>query len=164
MNEFLQIVNTKLNQFKKFQFSKTIEYSIRDQVLNHLKLDNINQLRDKFEGVAFLEKTLQRSLSLHVISSILGVELINLHKIDIPKLNNKVLFKERKIQIVLFNFGELPIIQLDKELTYFFLLKRDNFCYYYCGNIEGLEIHNNMDNMINQTNKFIFRDFDKLNL
>ena len=133
MNNFLQYVNPRLSKFTKFDFLRSYEYKVRERVVNYFQLKDINQLRDKFEGVAFLDKIYKRAIAIWISSKILNTTLIDLDNFEPQNITLSFLFDNKKWEIVIFDYGEIPKIDINLGTNYLIILKRNNSCFYFCG-------------------------------
>lgn len=80
--------------------------------LAHLKFDNINQLRDRFEGQNYLNRFLIKSYAEIALEKYLELSFIS-SELKESKKNYKpdILFKNKKIEIVATDFDDYPLIQ-----------------------------------------------------
>ncbi len=133
MKDFIEHINPRLKEFDKYELSRSHEYKVRDQVIKHFKLNDINQLRDKFEGVAFLEKTYRKAIALWITSKVFESELIKLDDFEPQSLQLNFFLKKKNWEIIIFDYGNVPKFKIKVETNYVIILKRDLYCFYYCG-------------------------------
>ena len=57
MKLFFKYIGEHLRLYPQVRFTKNDEILIRNSAMNHLGLTNLNQMRDRYEGQAFFEKT-----------------------------------------------------------------------------------------------------------
>ena len=137
--EQIQTINS--NDFKAFQsfarkfimFERTpipnsFIAKVQESAINKLGLKNINQLRDRFEGQAFMDKktlifvglfTLEKYLNSTFIQSPLNLE----ESQDLCKIK----YKEKTYRIVPFIFGRLPILTNECKEPLIFCAVQPNF-------------------------------------
>lgn len=135
MKDFIEHINPRLKEFDKYELSRSHEYKVRDQVIKHFKLKDINQLRDKFEGVAFLEKTYKKAIALWITSKVLDTELIKLEDFETDSLKLNFFLNEINWEIVIFDYGDVPKFKIKDNTNYVIILKRDLYCFYFCGKL-----------------------------
>ena len=151
MKDFIEHINPRLKEFDKYELSRSHEYKVRDQVIKHFKLKDINQLRDKFEGVAFLEKTYKKAIALWLTSKVFDTELIKLDDFEPDSLKLNFFLKDINWEIVIFDYGDIPKFKIKDKTNYVLILKRDLYCFYFCGKLlaenctDLLENYNNTE-------------------
>ncbi|MBN4070303.1 hypothetical protein JYT76_01345 [Olleya sp. AH-315-F22] len=59
MKLFLKYLGEFLRLYPQIKFTKNEEIIIRDSAMDHLGLTNLNQMRDRYEGQFFFEKTMK---------------------------------------------------------------------------------------------------------
>lgn len=161
MKDFIEHINPRLKDFTKFELSRSHEYKVRDQVIKHFNLKDVNQLRDKFEGVAFLEKTYKKAIALWIASKVLNFELIKLDEFEPKLLELKFYFDKKNWEIIIFDYGVIPKFKIKEEINYLLILKRDNYCFYFC----GILFEENSSEFIEESNNntgFKFTNFNIL--
>lgn len=110
MNEFLKEILVYKSNFKQVKINKFTILTIQEIALNLLKLKDLNQLRDKYEGAAFLKRLLKEVMSIVAIEKILEMKFLNwdLRK-KIKDYPFEIRLNDQKIGINIFEFGEYPI-------------------------------------------------------
>lgn len=105
-----------------------IEYTkyewLKNLALKHLGINNINKLRDRFEGQVYFNNFLIRSYGEIALEKFLGLSVVDLSRKEsqrnyIPsiKINSKV------ITIIAFTFNESPkILKADFDLAVFIVV------------------------------------------
>ena len=102
----IEIVN-KINNIKhQVNHVKILQKQKADcvnLVLKKLKLKNVNELRDKFEGVKFYENYFQQFKCILALESVLNKKIIDWEKV---RENPNLIFNDSKMeyQIVHFNY------------------------------------------------------------
>jgi hypothetical protein len=158
MKDFIEHINPRLKDFTKFELSRSHEYKVRDQVIKHFNLKDVNQLRDKFEGVAFLEKTYKKAIAIWIASKVLKIELIKLEDFEPQLLQLNFFLEKKNWEIIIFDYGDIPKFKIKKEYNYILILKRDVYCFYFC----GILMEENCSEMIEESNNnpgFKFTNF-----
>ena len=61
MRTFLKYVGEYLNKYPQIRLRRNDEIVIREESIKYFGFNNVNQLRDRYEGQAFFDKTLKLS-------------------------------------------------------------------------------------------------------
>jgi hypothetical protein len=116
----------------KTPYRVKIEYTkyewLKNLALKNLGINNINQLRDRFEGQVYFNNFLVRSYGEIALERFLGLSIIDLGRkesqrnyVPIIKVNSKTL------NIIAFTFGENPkILKGDFDIAVFIMVNLEN--------------------------------------
>ncbi len=167
MKEFLKYIGEYLRTYPQIRFNRNNEVLIRDETMKHLKLTNINQLRDMFEGQAFFDKTLMNIGGLMSIQKHLELPLIDIKKTNLAGFKPKLVVNNQEIDVLVFEFGTLPLINKNEvKNPIFFVIQKDKTTFNLCGYTDAKVIK---DHLIktgveksSQTNDFSFIGFNYL--
>ena len=134
MKLFLKYIGEFLRIYPQIRLNRHDEISIRNSAMSHLGLDNLNQLRDRYEGQAFFEKTMMNVGGLISIQKHLNLPIIDFTEIDLTDFQPKIELNKELIDIHVFEFGALPLINID-DITrpVFFVIKKDQTTFTLCG-------------------------------
>lgn len=83
MKLFFKYVGEYVRLYPQVKYSRTDEVLIRNCAMSHLGLTNLNQMRDRYEGQAFFEKTMKNIGGLMALQKHLNRELIDLDKTEL---------------------------------------------------------------------------------
>lgn len=147
MKEFLKYLGEYLRTYPQIRFNKNSEILIRDASMKHLGLTNLNQLRDRYEGQAFFDKTLTNIGGLMAIQKHLKLPLIDIESTNLGGFQPKLIIDDIVIDVLVFEFGTLPLIDINKiKNSVFFVIQKDRFTFNLCGftNVDVIK-----DNLIN---------------
>lgn len=134
MKIFLKYVGEFLMVFPQIRISRIEEVSIRDEVIKHLGLKSLNEMRDRFEGQAFFDKTLTNLGGLIAVQKHLEMPIVDITKIDLSNFSPKLNLDNRVLDIFVFEFGKLPMFDIDKlENEIFFVIQKDKTTFNLCG-------------------------------
>lgn len=134
MKQFLKYTGEYLRSYIHIKLTRTEELLIREAVMQHLGLSNLNQLRDRFEGQAFYEKTIKNIGSLLALQKYLNIELIDLDKANLSTFQSYIKYNGKKILVHVFDFGTLPLIKINEiKNSTFFIIQKDNLTFVLCG-------------------------------
>src|SRR5690606_31095972 len=102
--------------------------------MSHLGLTNLNQMRDRYEGQAFFEKTMKNIGGLMALQKHLNIELIDSDKVNLADFQPYIKLDGKKVNINVFDFGTLPLIKMkDIKNPVFFIIQKDNLTFLLCG-------------------------------
>ena len=167
MKEFLKYIGEYLRTYPQIRFNRNDEILIRDESMKHLGLRNLNQLRDRFEGQAFFDKTLMNIGGLMAIQKHLNLPLIDIKKTDLGGFQPKLIKDNKVIDVLVFEFGTLPLIDVNKiNNSIFFVIQKDRTTFNLCGLADINVIKNNLINSLieksSQANNMSFIGFKHL--
>ncbi|CAL2064107.1 hypothetical protein [Tenacibaculum sp. 190524A05c] len=149
MKEFIKYLGEYLRTYPQIRFNRNDEILIRDESMKYLGLTNLNQLRDRFEGQAFFDKTLMNIGGLMSIQKYLKLPLIDITKADLGGFQPKIIIDGKVIDVLVFEFGTLPLIDINKiKNPVFFVIQKDRITFNLCGFTDIKVIK---DNLINTT-------------
>ena len=87
MKLFFKYIGEYLRLYPQVKFSKTDEVLIRNSAMSHLGLTNLNQMRDRYEGQAFFEKTMKNIGGLMALQKHLNLAIIDFDKAELLTSN-----------------------------------------------------------------------------
>jgi hypothetical protein len=161
MKLFFKYIGEYLRSYPQIRFSKTDEVLIRNSAMNHLGLTNLNQMRDRYEGQAFFEKTMKNIGGLMSLQKHLNLELIDLNKVNLGDFQPYIKLDGKKVNINVFDFGNLPLIKIkDIKNPVFFIIQKDSLTFLLCGLATKDVIKNNLiDTSVVQSSTDEYMDF-----
>lgn len=147
MKFFFKYVGEQLRTYPQIRLNRGDEVLIRDETMKQLGLENLNQLRDKFEGQAFFDRTLMNIGGLIAIQKHLKMDIEDITKIDFSNFHPKLKVNNNTIDVHVFKFGTLPLIDIDNinNIT-FFVIQKDRVTFNLCGFADIEVIKSNMIN------------------
>ena len=134
MKSFFKHAGEFLLKYPQISINSTDEMLVRDECMKHLGITNVRQLNDRYEGQAFLNKTLKNVGSVMVIQRYLGIPVINVRKTDLGDFKPKLVINNKEFTVLVFQFGTLPLVDIDNlsENT-FFIIQKDRVTFNLCG-------------------------------
>lgn len=161
MKLFFKYIGEYLRLYPQVRFSKTDEVLIRNPAMSHLGLTNLNQMRDRYEGQAFFEKTMKNIGGLMALQKHLNLELIDLDKVNLGDFQPYIKLDGKKVNINVFDFGNLPLINIkDIKNPVFFIIQKDSLTFLLCGVATKDVINNNLiETSVVQSSTDIFMEF-----
>ncbi|MCA0131144.1 hypothetical protein LBU54_01005 [Winogradskyella sp. D23] len=110
------------------------EFAVRDSVLNSLGLNNLNQLRDRYEGQTFLDKTLKKYGGLVACQKHLNIKVTSIDELNIKDFKPQIEGKKDIYDIKVFDFGALPALELSTiKNPLIFVIQKDKSTFSICG-------------------------------
>lgn len=145
MKIFLKHVGEFLMTYPQVRLTKTDEVLIRDSAMNHLGLTNLNQMRDRYEGQAFFEKTMKNVGGLNSLQKYLNIDVIDSNKLSLGDFQPYIMIDDIKVNINVFDFGTLPQINIKNiKNPIFFIIQKDRLTFLLCGLASKDVIKNNL--------------------
>ena len=143
ITEFLKHTGEFLRQYPQIRLTMNEEYAVRNSVLNSLGLKNLNQLRDRFEGQTFLDKTIKNYGGLVACQKHLNIPVTTIDDLNIKDFKPQIKGKNGLYDIKVFDFGALPVLDLNGiKNPLIFVIQKDKSTFSICG-------YGNMDLVLN---------------
>ncbi|MHA7841958.1 MAG: hypothetical protein ACX93I_01475 [Winogradskyella sp.] len=153
ITEFLKYTGELLRKYPQVRLTFNEEQAIRNTVLGVLGLSNINQLRDRYEGQAFWDKTLKNYGGLVACQKHLGIDVTSIENINIKDFKPQIKGKDSIYDIKVFDFGELPDLELKTiKNPIVFVIQKDKSTFSICG-FGGKQLI--LDNLVNSSNETV---------
>jgi hypothetical protein len=133
LREFLKIVLDHKKNFIPVKVSQAFIKKVQGAVLEMLNLKDLNQLRDKYEGVAFYNKVYTFLFGMQALETHLGIPLINWKKVMRKDFSADFSLAEFDVKISVFKMGELPVIESGNTAPVVFVLQKNDTTGWICG-------------------------------
>ena len=113
MSDFFKYVGDKLLNYPTISLSKSIELKITELVIKKLNLRDIGQLRDRFEGQAYLDNQI---LKISSYIALLKFFNKNVPEININHLKDElyIIYQKKKYEIIPTSTNTLPSLDINK--------------------------------------------------
>lgn len=111
MSDFLEELKKCWGTLQVIKLKIADIFNVRESVLKSLNLANLNELRDKFEGVAFYDNFYQKISGVIAVEKVLKQNLIDWNNIAPKNYSPLIQINDRTIQVVTAQFGVFPVIQ-----------------------------------------------------
>lgn len=152
ISEFLKHTGEFLRKYPQIRLTMNEEFAVRDSVLNSLGLKNLNQLRDRYEGQTFLDKTIKNYGGLVACQKHLNKEVTTISELNIKDFKPQIFGKDLLYDIKVFDFGELPVLELESiENPIIFVIQKDKSTFSICGYGDKKLILQNLIDSNNET-------------
>ena len=145
MRQFLKYTGEFLRTYPQIRLNSNDESLIRNECIKHLGLNNMGQLRDRYEGQDFFDKTLKNIGSVLSIQRHHELPNINPQRTDIGGYKPTVEINGVIFDIIVFEFGTLPLVNTDElDKPVYFVVQKDRITFSLCGIATAETIKNNL--------------------
>jgi hypothetical protein len=166
VESFLKIVVSQRSKYEIINFGRNVILEIEKKVIQYLKLNSMNELRDKFEGQAFYNNYSTILLGEMAVKKKLGLNFLE----NGVKPNNKeaiLILNGNEILIITSHYGEFPYINENEKRSVIFTIRKNDLSIWICGlaTIDILEenkLNKSQSNESAQKGKLPFDLFEKL--
>ena len=153
--DFFKKILPFIPYFIQVKIDRHFILKITDKILSQLNMSSISSLRDRFEGVAYYDKTLKKVGGLYTIHKLLKTEKFDF---DINKDCKEFVINNEKFEILLFKFGQLPKLHTSSNKNRIVVMQKNDNCFYFCGVFE----FNKVPKKLLKKDFFILDDFNQL--
>jgi hypothetical protein len=106
---------------------------IQNKVLKELKLKDLNELRDRFEGEQFYNNRLSKCLPIVSLEKLLKIKLFDWEKSELKDIQSNIIISDTKISLNLSLYGGTPEIDKDTDLPAIFFILNNRKEVWICG-------------------------------
>lgn len=145
MRDFIAKVLSNRDHFLYETLNYQDVIKIQECVMNSLGLTNINELRDRFDGVTFIDKFSLKISGVIALEKKLKIELIDWEKISPKNYLPKVTIAGKKVDVIMSEYGEFPVIEKISKKPAIIIIKKDNKDIWICGFADVETLNNNQD-------------------
>jgi hypothetical protein len=110
MRVFMANVFPHKENFISIRIGKMEQIKIQNLALRLLRLKDLNQLRDRFEGVRFYSQFSRKVRGLIALEKVLGVKIMNWDILNVKALNRAYPIGNKLFMIETTEYGTWPII------------------------------------------------------
>lgn len=122
MDHFVNHVVKHLHLFYKIEIPYREIHFIQNKVLAELKLKDLNELRDKFEGQQYYTNQLNKCLPIIALEKVVKVKLVDWQSIKLKQIKSSLIIEGTKINIICSSYGQVPQIEIDSKLPSIFVI------------------------------------------
>ena len=133
MKDFINKVLSNRENFLNESLTHRDTIKVQECVMKALKLDNLNQLRDKFEGLDFIERFSVKIFGVIALEKIIKMNLIDWDNIDPKNYVPRVNLFGKDIDIIMSNYGEFPVIEKQSKFPAILTVKNTHKSVWICG-------------------------------
>tara|TARA_Y100000385_G_scaffold286921_1_gene349984 strand:- start:935 stop:1438 length:504 start_codon:yes stop_codon:yes gene_type:complete len=162
MSNFYKLLGERFQEFPQIRIKRYLEDLLQKEVVKKLNLSGMGALRDRFDGQLFLDKNRSRLFSNLALREYFE-EPIDIRNEKLLDENKKfIVFNDKKYQILVFQFGQLPRINSDEiKGDVILICQRDKFINSIIGIVSEENIKDK-NNLKRNDNYFDFIGFDKV--
>ncbi|MBL1220290.1 hypothetical protein JET18_05540 [Chryseobacterium sp. L7] len=167
MKDYIKYLLPYKQKFPIVNLTRRELVAFENLVVKYLNVRDLNELRDKFEGQAFMDNFLGKSIPIAALQKYLKFNLIDLEKINVARYNSKVSICGKTINIIMFDFN-LPLIDINNDNPYIFIYSTEYSMLQICGFASAETVRENLKDVkeygfgSKQTLKGKFYGFDGL--
>jgi hypothetical protein len=134
IKDFLKYTGQYLSKYPQVRLTRKEEFAIRDSVLNFFGLTNLGELRDRYEGQAFWDKTLKHYGALIACQRHLNIPITEIDKLNLKGFTPQVQHENKIYDVKVFDFGKLPDLEFDSiRNAIIFVIQKDKSTFTICG-------------------------------
>jgi len=132
MIDYIRYILPYRRSFYTISLQKRDIVYFENMAVKFLKVRDLNELRDKFEGQAFLNNLLQKALPITALQKYLKIEFYDFNNVQADKILSEISINSRLINIVKFD-QKLPLIDIENDNPYIFIHSIENQSMEICG-------------------------------
>jgi hypothetical protein len=163
VSNFIRVLGEKIVSFPIIRPARYHEAEIQKLVLDYLGIDDLGKLRDRFEGESFYKNSLSKILGLFSVNTFLEKAPFAISDIDLKTFIPYVEHNGMKFKVVVFDFGEFPIIQKNEDLPIIFVIKKTHLEFLIAGYATLDQISNPENCEDTGTNRRVYKSLKTLN-
>ena len=118
---------------------------IQDSVLNSLGFKNLNELRDRYEGVAFINRFSLKISGVMALEKKLKKPMIDWDKVNPKNYIPKIVVSGKEINVVMCKYGEFPVIEKVNTSPAIITVRKDKKDIWICGFADVKTLNENQD-------------------
>lgn len=143
MKDFIQYILPFKSSFRKIEITRRELASLENLVVKHLNVRDLNKLRDKFEGQAFLDNFIQKALPIFGMEKYLKTNFIDFDNRRLDYIKSEIKVNNTLINLIKFD-NQLPLIDIANEQPYIFIYSSQNQILELCGFATAEDVKNNL--------------------
>ncbi|VFA41321.1 hypothetical protein [Chryseobacterium indologenes] len=169
MKNYIKYILPFKKKFCKIELNSRELIFLENLVVKFLNVRDLNQLRDKFEGQAFLDNYIQKALPLMALQKYLKEDLIDFESISPAKIKSNIIIDNILVNIIQFG-NHLPLVDTSQNMPCIFIHTTQKQVLEICGFISAEDVKNNISDIkrygfgSKETVKGSFYGFDKLKM
>lgn len=143
MKNYIKYVLPFKNSFRKIEINRRELTSLENLVVKHLNVRDLNELRDKFEGQAFLDNFIHKALPIIGMEKYLKKNFINLENRRLDQIKSEIIVNNTVINLIKFD-NQLPLIDAANNQPYIFMYSSQKQILELCGFATAEDVKNNL--------------------
>ena len=133
MRDFISKVLSNRDSFLYETLTYQELIKIQDCVLASFGFTNLNELRDRFDGVAFIDKFSLKISGVMALEKKLKIEIIDWEKINPKNYTPKINIAGKKVDVIMSEYGDFPVIEKINKRPAIIIIKKDQKDIWICG-------------------------------
>jgi len=168
MQDYINRILKYREKFKVITLNYNDIDSIKEVVLKSLNLTNINQLRDKYEGVSFYQNFSNRISGVIALEKFLSINLIDWDNLTAKNYKPSLSVNDKEVDVITASDRDFPVINALSVNPAIIVLRPQEKSLWICGYATKEVLNSNQnENLLkgllsNKTNETAFTGFDKL--
>lgn len=169
MKEYIHYVLPHKKLFKSVSINRRELSDLENFVIKYLKVKDLNELRDRFEGQTFLDNYLQKAVPLLGLQKYLKTDLVDFENISPDKIKPAIVIDGKRVNVIQFE-DCLPLIDTSNNLPCIFVYSTQKQMLELCGFASAETVKNYILDVkrygfgSKETIKGTFYGFDKLKM
>ncbi len=140
MSLYQHYIKEHIHNFRKLNLYSRDTLLIQKKTIQLLKLNDLNELRDKYEGVAYLNKLSLKLYSVIALERYLGINILNIEDLNHGNIELNIIDDDIKISVIPFNFLEIPVIKRYECDPCIMTVFRESRNLYLCGYVSKKDL------------------------
>ncbi|WP_407485512.1 hypothetical protein [Elizabethkingia miricola] len=146
MKDYIKYLLPYKNSFQTINLTRREIAILEKLVITYLKVRDMSEVRDKFEGQAFLDNFLYKSIPIIGIQKYLKNIFIDFENINVDKFLSEITISDKVINVVMFG-SNLPLIDIDNDNPCIFIHSTEKTTLQLCGYASSQIVKNNLLNI-----------------
>jgi len=169
MKNYIKYILPFKKKFCKIELNSRELIFLENLVVKFLNVLDINQLRNKFEGQAFLDNLYSESSAIDCIAKIPERRFNRFESISLAKIKSNIIIDNILVNIIQFG-NHLPLVDISQNMPCIFIHTTQKQVLEICGFISAEDVKNNISDIkrygfgSKETVKGSFFGFDKLKM
>ena len=132
MKNFIRYVLPFKSTFQQIAVSRRELSVLENLVIRYLSVRDLNELRDRFEGQAFLDNYLQKAVPLMGLQKYLKTDLVDFETISPDKIKPEVVINGKIVNVIQFA-NHLPLLDTSDNFPCIFIYATQKQTLELCG-------------------------------
>ena len=167
MREFLSDVVSNISDYGIIQLNHRTKLRTEEIVLDSLGLSNLNQMRDRYEGVAFHDSFNRKIMALCALEQYMDIEPSDWNHINPKDFQPNLEYLSVGIDVIVSDYGQYPVINKKIERPAVVMIQKDNKTMWVCGFaskevLKKFQDPKKFEGEMNKSKMTAFNGFDRL--
>jgi len=169
MKNYITYVLPFKSTFRQIAINRRELALLENLVISYLNVRDLNELRDRFEGQAFLDNYILKALPLMGLQKYLKTDLVDFENVLPDKIKSEIIIDGTAVNVIQFG-NLLPLIETSEKLPCIFIYSTQKQTLELCGFASSETVKNYITDVktygfgSKETMKGFFYGFDKLKM